>query len=332
MAGVKRQSGLWASIAVVLLCVLIQGCAFVIIPGFLEHKGELEEVVVEKPKRWFVRNRILIVPIKGIITGEERTGVFSHENTVSEIKDMLEKAEQDERVRAVVLRIDSPGGGVTACDMIYNALKEFKTKTQKPVYAAMMDIAASGGYYVALAADKIYAHPTTVTGSIGVIGVFPEVSGLAEKIGVKSRVIKSGEKKDMASMWRDFTPEEREILEGLIQQMYERFVDIIADRRPELDRESVLRLADGRIYSAQQAVDLKLVDGIAYLEKVIENAKEAAGIDQAKVVFYKRPGQYYGNIYERYTWPGASQVNLVNIDVQQIFRSGGPQFQYLWLP
>ena len=332
MAGEKRQSGLWVSILVVLLCVLIQGCAVVIIPGFMDYKGELKEVVVEKAQKPFVRNRILILPIKGIITGEERGGLFSQENTVSEIKDMLEKAEQDDRVRAVVLRIASPGGGVTACDLIYNAVKEFKTKTNKPVYAAMMNVAASGGYYVALAADKIYAHPTTITGSIGVIGIFPQVSGLAEKIGVKSRVIKSGEKKDMASIWRDFTPEEREILETLIQEMYGRFVDIIVDRRPELDRENVLRLADGRVYSAQQAVDLKLIDGIAYLEKVIAIAKEEAGIDQAKVVFYKRPGQYYGNIYERSGWPGAGQVNLVNIDAQGIFQSGGPQFQYLWLP
>jgi protease-4 len=332
MIGEKRRSSLWVCIGVGLLCILIQGCAFVIFPGLLEQKGKLEEVVVEKPTNPFVRSRVLIVPIKGIVTGEEQGGLFSHENTVSEIKEMLDKAKDDHRVKAVVLRIDSPGGGVTACDLIYNAVREFKTTTNKPVYAAMMNVAASGGYYVALAADKIYAHPTTVTGSIGVVAVFPEISGLAEKIGIKSRVIKSGDKKDMGSMWRDFTPEEREILEGLIGQMYDRFVDIIAERRPELDRESVLALADGRVYSAQQALDLKLIDGIAYLEKVVEMARDEAGIKEAKVVFYKRPGQYYGNIYERSGWPGMGQVNLVNIDAHGIFRPDEPQFQYLWVP
>ena len=231
------------------------------------------------------------------------------------------------RVRAVVLRINSPGGTVTASDILYHEVMRFKERRKVPVVASILDVGASGGYYVALAADRILAHPTTVTGSIGVLMLTLNASGLLEKIGVSASYVKSGEFKDMGSPFRALRPEERALFQDLIDRFYARFVELVARSR-KLDEAKVRGFADGRIYTAGEALSLGLIDQIGYLEDAIAAAKGAAGLKDARVVTYHRPRQYRATIYSSADTPGptATLPDLARMVVS------GPRFLYLWWP
>jgi len=301
----------------------------------------MREFVVTPPKHRLVMNKILLLDISGTITAEQRAGLFGHQSsTLADVRDVLDKAEKDRRIKAVILRIDSPGGEVTASDTIYEQIRRFKQQrlnSEQPVVvtASLLGQGTSGGYYIALAADEIYAHPTTITGAIGVAAIFPKLAGLTRKIGVDVRVIKSADKKDIGSMWRDFTPEEQKILQQMTDEMFERFVQVIDENRPRLDRETILRLADGRIYTARQALEHNLIDDIAYLDEVIEKTKSHADIRDAAIVTYRRTSQFRGGIYSRspVAPPAAAEVNLLQIDVGEVFESWWqPGFYYLWMP
>jgi len=316
----------------------MQGCAVIIMPSFYPRKDKLVEVDIQKPEGWFVSEKVLVVDITGILTSSDRGGIFgSSENMVDEIKEVLKKAEMDPSIKSLVLRINSPGGDVTSSDILYNELKEFRKNTGKIVIAEIMGLAASGGYYISLAADKIYAHPTSLTGNIGVIATFPKLENLTSKIGIDFRVIKSGDKKDIGSLWRDFSSEEREILQSVIDEYYERFLSIVKESRKGLDQNSLRTLADGRIFTAGQALDAKLIDGIAYLPEAIKHARTEAGISDSRVVMYKRSNQYKENIYSTsdISTPSGSaqtQIGLINVNTKGGILSPGPQFLYLWIP
>ncbi|WP_337843882.1 signal peptide peptidase SppA [Thermus sp.] len=198
----------------------------------------------------------------------------------------IRQAREDGSVRAAVLFVESPGGGVTETEAIYRALKALEA--EKPLVAALGSVAASGGYYAALAAREIYTPPTAVTGSIGVISVMPEVGGLLEKLGVRVEVLKEGDLKDMASGLKPLSPEERAVLEGFLKEAYELFLSRVAEGR-KLPPEEVRRLADGRVYSGKQAVALGLADREGYLEDAARRAAELAGLDRFRLVRYKKP-------------------------------------------
>jgi protease-4 len=193
-----------------------------------------------------------------------------------------------------------------------------------------MDVAASGGYYAATAADEIVAHPTTITGSIGVIAMKFNVQGLFEKIGVESRAIKSGDMKDMLSPFRPATPEEIKIVQTIIDQMNSRFIDVIVDGRKPLSREAVVKLADGRIYTAGQALNLKLIDRVGYLDNAIEGIKNSLNLEKASVVIYHRAGSYKGSIYSE-AGGNTTVVNILPQDLESLMPRG-MQFMYLWAP
>jgi protease-4 len=246
---------------------------------------------------------------------------------LARVREELEKAADDDRIRAVVLRINSPGGTVTASDILYHEIMRFKERRKIPVVASILDVGASGGYYVALAADRIYAHPTTVTGSIGVLMLTVNAGGLLEKIGVTASYVKSGEFKDMGSPFRSLRPEERQLFQELIDRFYGQFVTLVARSR-RLDEARVRALADGRIYTAPEARGLGLVDEIGYLEDAIAAARAAAGVAEAKVVAYHRPRQYRATIYSS-AEPPAPAARLP--DLARIVVSG-PRFLYLWWP
>jgi protease-4 len=217
---------------------------------------------------------------------------------------------------------------VTASDVIFREIELFKREKPVPVIAVMMDVAASGGYYVALAADTIIAHPTTVTGSIGVIMLTFNASGLLDKIGVASNPIKSGERKDMGSPFRALTPEERGIFQSVIDDLHRQFVTRVVDRR-KLSEVTARALADGRIYTAEQALAHRLVDRIGYMPDALDVARQAAGVERARVVVYHRPRQYRATYYAEAQQaaeglsPGGALASLI---------SPGPKFLYLWLP
>ena len=232
----------------------------------------------------------------------------------------------------MIIRINSPGGTVTSSDIIYREISKFKEDKKLPVIACIMELAASGGYYVALSADTIIAHPTSVTGSIGVIALKFNAKGLMEKIGIEDETIKAGDKKDFLSPLRPMTKEEREILQNMLDNFHERFMDIVEEERKELTMDQIRVLADGRVYSAEQAFEVKLIDGIGYLDDAIELVKKRAGIDKARVIIYHRSYSYKNNIYSRMTDSDFKNINLVNLDLRSLLDDMGLRFMYLWLP
>jgi protease IV len=307
--------------------LLLSGCIYNI--NLIPSVEPLKEKVLSGEGR----DKIVLMDLSGIITDQEEQGAFlTKPSMVARVKEELEMAAKDPDVKAVVLRINSPGGTVTASDLLYHEITRFKKETGKQVIAMIMDLGASGGYYVAAASDKIMAHPTTITGSIGVIMLNLNVQGLLEKIGVSGDAIKSGDKKDMGSPFRSMTEEERTIFQDVINQMHERFVSVVAEGRKKLTAEQVRGIADGRIYTAPQALELKLVDEIGYLDGAVASAKEGAGISEARVVTYYRPGSYKTNIYSDYSIRGGNIVNMIHLDLRSVLPVGTPQFMYLWVP
>lgn len=236
-------------------------------------------------------DKIAVIPVEGIISPSD-SGVAGRVATTSPegMRDALLQAEEDESVKAVVLEINSPGGGVTASERMYQDILDFKESSGKPVLASMGTTAASGGYYIATAADEILAGETTLTGSLGVILQLPNFTETADKIGFKQNIIKSGEFKDMGSSFRDITPQEREIFQEIVDENYDEFVEVIVEGR-DLPEERVRELADGRIYSGKQAEELDLVDELGDLEEAARSARERAEVEEATVVRYvQTPG------------------------------------------
>ena len=214
--------------------------------------------------------RVAVIPLSGLISDSEP------------VIEQLKKFGKDDSVKAIVLRIDSPGGGVGPSQEIYEEVK--KVRAKKPVLASMGALAASGGYYIACAAQRVYANPGTMTGSIGVIMPFMNVKDLVEKIGVKGMTVKSGTFKDIGSPLRDMTPLERELLQGVVDNVHLQFVNAVADGR-NLDRQDVLQIADGRIFTGEQAKELGLVDVLGNLEDAISDAGKLGKISgEPKVV------------------------------------------------
>jgi protease-4 len=312
---------------VILLLLFSTGCSFVIpISGV---RPLAEETVGGEG-----RDKILLIDISGMISGKKRSaalGLTERPSLVEQVKEALDKAEKDGAVKAVILRINSHGGTVTASDIIHHEIKGYKERTGAVVIAEMLDVAASGGYYIATAADTIIAHPTTVTGSIGVVLFKLNVEGLMEKVGLEEESIKSGDMKDIGSPFRGMTSEEREILQGVIDTMYERFLDVVADGR-KIERRKLREIADGRIYTARQALDLNLIDEIGYLDDAIEEAKKAAGLEEARVVTYGRPSDYRGSIYSLSDLNLSVMSNLIGIDGEELMERLSMSFMYRWMP
>ena len=319
----------WLGLLVPVVLLILGGCAFVSVP-LIHPMRALEEKTIEGEGD----AKILLLDVTGIISEEKRRvpGVFENVSMIDEFREALKKAENDKKIAALILRINSPGGTVTASDILHHEILLYKKKTGKRVVACLMDVAASGGYYVAMAADEVVAHPTTITGSIGVIAVKFNVQELFNKIGVGQETIKSGDMKDILSPFRPSTPEEKKILQEIIDQLQGRFVEVVTAGRKNLNRPEVLRLADGRIYTAQQALDYKLADRVGYLDEAIEGVKSSLQLSKASVVVYHRPGSYKSTIYSSLNGGGGPVFNLISIDGENILSSQGVRFLYLWAP
>lgn len=177
----------------------------------------------------------------------------------------------------------------------------------------------------------MFAHPSTITGSIGVIMLTVNARGLLEKVGLEASAVTSGPRKDMGSPFRPMTPEERALFQELIDSMYQRFLTVVQDGRPKLSMEQIKKLADGRVYTGEQAKAAGLVDEIGYLEDAIDTAKKRAGLTEARVVMYRRPGEYSNNVYSK-ALTGNGLAGLAQLDVMSFVRGGTPQFMYLWMP
>lgn len=313
-------------------CVYVSGS----VNPFLQQRQAFQEMVVAGEGR----DKILLLDVTDVITGREEEGTLGfggEESTVARVEEALRRAGEDGRVRAVVLRIDSPGGGVTASDAIHREIRRFRADTERPVVAQLLDLATSGAYYVALAADRIVATPTTVTGSIGVILMGLNVEGLMGKLGVRDQTVKSGAHKDLLSPFRRPTAEEREIVQGVIDELHGRFVSLVTERRPQIAPADLATLTDGRIFTASQALAAGLVDDVAYVDETIGQVQAACSLERARVIMYHRPDEYRENIYSRVGLdPGGSTVedrggNELAVTLTLPPRSG-PRFMYLWAP
>ena len=202
-------------------------------------------------------DKVAVIPVKGMISESEP------------VIEQLKKFGKDDSVKAIVLRIESPGGGVGPSQEIYEEVR--KVGTKKPVLTSMGALTASGGYYIACATQKVFANPGTMTGSIGVIMPFMNVRELAEKVGFRGMTVKSGEYKDIGSPLRDMKPDERALLQGVVDNVHLQFVNAVAEGR-NLPREDVMRIADGRIFTGEQAKALGLVDALGNLEDAVAEA------------------------------------------------------------
>lgn len=222
--------------------------------------------------------------------GGSKVALITVEGVILDSKEViaqLEKYRTNPTVKAIVLRINSPGGGVAPSQEIYEEILKTRQTNKKPIVTSMGSVAASGGYYIAAATDLIIANPGTITGSIGVLLQVPNISGLMQKIGVKSVVVKSGRHKDLASPTRDMTESERQILQGMLDDVHGQFIDVVAKDR-QLDREKVEAIADGRIFSGREAQSIGLVDQLGNLQDAIERAGTLAGIRGKPTVIEER--------------------------------------------
>lgn len=322
---ISRLSLLPLAVVLSTCCVIPVGGGS--LPDFFE---EYEEKVIQGEGT----DRILIIPIEGIITDEETAGFFgpTEESMVARVVSQLNRAREDKNVKAIILKVNSPGGGVTASDIIYREIREFKKEKDIPVVAVFMDIAASGGYYVAMAADRVYAHPTSVTGSIGVIFGLVNIKEGLDKIGIKDYSITSGDNKTIGSATREMTEEQKQILQSIVDDLYNRFVTVIDEGRPNLSLKTVRELGDGRVYSANQAKQNGLVDDVGYFDEFIEKVKglpNYRGGRDPSVVVYTKSDRKLDNVYQT---PGAETSDLGTIIKQLVFPGSSAKFYYLWNP
>jgi protease-4 len=265
------------------------------------NTNELEEVEVAAGSGGFGSQKIAIIEVEGMLVnaraGGGLIGLGAEENKLSLFTQQLARAEKDSSVKAVVLRINSPGGTVTCSDTMYQMAKRFRAKTKKPVIADTQEVAASGAYFIACSCDQIVAHPTSVIGSIGVIFETFEVSGAMQKLGVTSTAIKSGELKDMGSPFKPLDPKAKQVMQGMVDEYYARFVGVVRENRRISDEQQLARVTDGRVFSGLEAQKLGLVDSTGLLDDAIDVARRLGHASGARVIMYKRPYGYSGSIY-----------------------------------
>jgi len=273
-------------------------------------------------------SRILRVPISGAIAEGQNPVLGAAGGTVSEVRRALRYAAGDDGVRGLILAIDSPGGGVTDSDEIYRMLLRFKREHPRVrVVALFGDIAASGGYYVACAADRIVARRTTITGSIGVIMSSWNFAELAKKVGVDEIAIKSPHTpfKDMLSPMRPMQDAERALLTGIVEEMYQQFVDVVDEGRDELDRAQVVALANGAVYSAAQALANHLIDEIGDADSVEQSFRTAGPVE---IVEYRRRPSLRDALFGASA--AAAPVDPMAAAARLLTTSTGPRFLYYW--
>jgi len=295
-------------LANIVLVILLIGLAVVFVTG--RRSVLLEKVIQAGPRE----NKIVVVNVEGILDAQESRQVC----------EQIKTAGKDKNVKAIILRVDSPGGTVSASDQIHNEIHKFRS-SGKPAVAFMQRVAASGGYYTSVACEKIIAEPTVITGSIGVIMqhfVFQEL--FEDKLGIQPVTFKSGAKKDWPNLFSPVTEEQKQYLEKrLMEPAYNRFVELVAEGREMLTLDEVQHLADGGIFSAEQALAEKLIDSIGYLDDAIELTKELAGIEAAHVVEYQRPFSL-SNLLD------SQSRTLFQIDRNTLHELTAPQLLYLW--
>ncbi|MFC4388449.1 signal peptide peptidase SppA [Gracilibacillus marinus] len=293
---------------------------------FSQFDQEFTETVVEDGS---LTKRIAVLHLEGVIQDTSTTSLFSEGlYNHDQFLDMLEYAGEDQSVAGIIIDVNTPGGGVVESAEIHDKILEIKETYNKPIYVSMGNTAASGGYYISAPTDKIVAHKATLTGSIGVIMESINFAGLAEDLGVDFNTIKSGEFKDIMSSTREMSEEERAILQAMIDDMYSDFVQVIVDGR-DMSEERVRELADGRVYTGSQALEVNLVDAIGSLEDTITMMKEEHDLIDAQVIEYEQ-GFPFGSVFGmKLASMFRSNTDLVGIK-ELLQQSNAPRAMYLY--
>jgi protease-4 len=275
-------------------------------------------------------NKVAVISLNGVIQIESGSSVFSGSSiTPDDVRKQLERAQNDFNVKAIIIQVNSPGGDVSACQEIVYEMQ----KVKKPVVISMRSVAASGGYYISAKANKIIALPSTLTGSIGVISEVPNLKGLFDKIGVSMQIIKSGKYKDMYSGMGELTPEETAIVQKTTDELYNEFVNIVAEGR-HLDPGKVKELATGQAYTGLEAKDLGLVDELGGLDTAIDEAAKLASIEKPLIEYYhpESPGifgiLFGGGNGSLLDFIGARLLSAEQIAALSVMSNSYPRFLY----
>lgn len=304
----------------------MSGCASVSL--FRDYSRPLREFTLEGQ----AEPKVALITVRGTLqTGPEEETFREKPGIIQETVAQLDKAAEDPSVRALVLAVDSPGGTATASDILYSEIMAWKKKTKAKVVVCMLEVAASGGYYISLPADAIVAHPTSVTGSVGTIFVRPKVVGLMDKIGVEVDTTKSGVHKDMGSPFRQPSKEEAEMFEAIVADMNSRFLGLVAKHR-KLSREDMRRVATARVFTGTQAREVGLVDEIGDMDSAVTLARKLAGLSEnARLVVYRR-GEYANDTPYNSFLARASSPALVDLGAAGDLLRRRAGFYYLWEP
>jgi protease-4 len=287
----------------------------------LKHGGEDEfPKLSEKWSYGSGDTKVARIALAGVISRASEGSLFgATEDLVSRVSAQIRQARNDEEIKAIILEVDSPGGGVTPSDELWNELKEFRASAEdRKVIVFMRDLCASGGYYVSAAGDWLIAEPTTIVGSIGVIMSTLNMKGLSEKIGIKDVTIKSGANKDLLNPFSEVNPEQLALLQQMIDASYARFFNIVKESR-NFDEAKLKALADGRIFDAGEALKEGFIDQIGYWDDAIAKTAELLGVDAVKVIRYESE-------------PSLFQLLTSAKNPLRLPESHGPRLQYLWSP
>ena len=323
------------------ICLGLMGCGpttFVV--GISPGDQKMASTVVRQSEGR-TRNRVAIIDVSGMIVNARSAGLLSAgENPVSTFREQLDKAERDDRIKAIIVRLNTPGGAVTASDAMYRDVKTFGQRSGKPVVMLMMDVAASGGYYLACGGDEIIAYPSTVTGSIGVIIQTISLQPALSSIGIQTEALTSGPNKDAGSPFTTMTPGHRAVLQGIVDEMYADFRGIVRQNRPSIPEELFDEITDGRVVTGRHALEVGLVDALGDLDDAFDRAKALSGITDADLVVYHRPLEYVGSPYAAAPGapaaqsPGQTQINMLQLNLGgSLGGLNAPSgFYYLWQP
>ena len=318
----------------VIALLWVGGCAPMTITLNTDGPQGLKSKIVEHDET-STSNRIAIIDISGMLINAHRSQLLgSGVHPVSRLHEKLEEARKDKYVKAIILRLNTPGGTVTASDLMYRQILRFKKRSGKPVIVLMMDVAASGGYYIACAGDHIVAYPSTVTGSIGVILQTISFKPLMDKIGIEAEALTSGPNKAAGSPFTSLKDEHRKILRSMVDRFYQQFRTIVKNNRPNIPAGQLDTVTDGRVFAAEDALKVGLVDQIGDVYDAWQVAKIRAGVKYANLVFYHRPLASPASPFAAApgATPKATQINFAQFNFPNLLIPQHPGFYYLWMP
>jgi len=317
----------WVSTVVLTGLLCLSGCGRrVVRVDLIPVEDRLQPQEVERDAGMFVSDQIVMIDVSGLIANMNKSSAFgSGENPVSDFRETLNAVERNGNVKAVVLRINSPGGTVTASDIMYRDLKAFKERTGIPVVVCMMDLCASGGYYLSCAADYRIAHPSTITGSIGVIVQHFSIAGTLSKIGVTATAVTSGPNKDMLSPFKPTDQKDLKLAQDLVNEFYGQFKDVVRNSHQKIKDDDWAAATDGRVFTGKQAAAIGLVDEVGDLDTALAKARELGHISKARLIMYSRTGEVKGSIY------AASGIPQIKLDPAILADAAHPMFLYMWM-